>query len=119
MAGDGFLHGGRIEHVDLDRRRSKRAEERRLLVGARHARDVVAGGDQLPNRPLAQHAGRTGNEHLHERTSWRKAAPFMTASVGTLVASFASRSATVVRRSSARHASSARYMASAMAHTGE
>ena len=102
-----------------DRRRPEGSQELGLFRTASHRRHVVAGCDQLAHGPLPENARGTGDEHFHENTSWKNAAPLTAASMGTVVASFCSRSATVVRASSARQASSARYMASAMAHTGE
>src|SRR5205807_8240764 len=118
VPGNGVLHRGWVEEVDLDGRCAEGAHERRLLVVARHGRDLVAGGHQLPNRPLAQHAGCPGDEDPHLLASCSQLVPLMAASIGTCCASSMTRSPIVVAASSRRHASSARYMAAAIEHTG-
>ena len=65
MAEHGVLDRLCIEDVCRHRCGPEGTQEGRLLVVASHARDLVAGGDQLPYSPLAQHTGRPGDEDLH------------------------------------------------------
>jgi hypothetical protein len=119
MAGHRTLDGGGIEDVDGHRGGAQAAKHLRLLRSAGDGGDVVAGLHQVADGAPPEDSCGSGDEDPHCSTSWNQAAPLATASVWTVVASLWRRSATVVRASSARHASSARYMASAMAHTGE
>ncbi len=122
MAHHRSRHRGRAEEVDGHRLAAEAADERGSLVGPGHGRDLVAGRHQGGQGTGADDTRGPRQEHLHDRdllvtwTSWIHAAPLTRTSSGAVVTTSAKRSATVVRASSARHASSAFHMARAMWH---
>src|SRR5439155_25921425 len=69
VAGHGVLHGGRVEQVDGRRAGAELLEGGTLGRAAGDGGEIVAGGHQLPHRPPPEHAGRAGDEDLHDVTS--------------------------------------------------